>query len=1327
MIKGNMVVKISCLLLILIMIFTIESRMVNNTLADPEQLDSASTVSSLESSGGDGSYDGAASTDAAGPDVEQNVPNTGVDALPVTEEAEVIEGSGENAEVAMPDEPAEIAIATPVVNESQKSAGLAAASGNISGFLWVDGNGMKKTDWNGKYDGAEYPLAGFTVYLYLTSDLSTPLDMTTTDGDGAYTFKGLGADSYTLGLRSAFAAGQEYLPPMKATDENMFVMDTKSWLESYTAAIPLTEGQAVQGINAGMRLPMGAVPLISRTISDLPNANKNDSVTIDGYTWVVVKTDTTTTAGEKYVYLLMVGKFYGNTAFGTTTNYDSSNVRTHMKAILDGKYLPTIQGIAVKPTLGAHDNKRTLTQPTANMAGSTTQDILFAPSNGDMWEWINGDTTSTNTNIPSNHALHNFSFPQRFFCRTSQDTANVTGVNLLTGSLDWGILANSGTTTFEEVPGVWVKASAVKRTVKVNHVDTNGNLISSISPNPVVYNVTAGSTFTLTTGHITNPIPSGYVYKGWKKGSGGTSTDGSAYPSPTLSISEVFAGTELFLIYKSTTITIERYLVYKDTDMTTLLYSEHWLPEAVNKCGTNGAYTIIATEDDMDMIDTSLTDPYGRIASGYKNKAVVIPSNKEITLKSDISGTHTIKMQYNKERHFDVQGKLTLENITLDGGQVGGGLNVAKTLNMNAGSTVQNCRAINLNSNAGSGGGVYVTSSGTLTMNNGSTISGNLAQNSDSKVGCGGGVYVEGGTLTMNGGTISGNTGNIGTNDGDGGGVFIKGGTMTMENGSLIDGNFASTGNVNTSGTTNYACGGAMYLTSGTVDATFTMNGGTISNNYAGYNSHGTGGGVYVVGSSSHSATFKMKNGTISGNIASRIKYGSAGGVRVGNYGVFIMEGGTVSNNKAAIDASATYGNGGGVNIAGSGSVTIKGLAEICDNIASVNSYGRGGGIHIDAVTNTVSLEGSASIHNNIASTAGSQPGLGGGVFMDKSTLNMIGSASINNNTAATASNQASNGGGIYVLNTGGASSFTMSGSASISGNTANAVGPGNGGGVYLDGNTSTLTMTGGSVTGNKAPTGDGGGIYTTDHAINIDPAGVAKYSNIGIANSNVSGNLSVFKYEPPSDASVFTNRVTKPFNGLLLDNDNISYRNPKVNILISKTVTGLYGDRQKDFTFTVTFKNESGNAPAANTTFSYDGGVISGSGATKHADGTLTLTGGVDTFVLKHGQTILLKKVPYNYQIKIVETPGNEYNPTFTDSLGASGAGDTGFRTVTSARTFQFTNVLKVEPVPSGISDNDKGLVALPISTASLLIFILWLSMVIRGKLRASRLQAEK
>jgi hypothetical protein len=134
-------------------------------------------------------------------------------------------------------------------------------------------------------------------------------------------------------------------------------------------------------------------------------------------------------------------------------------------------------------------------------------------------------------------------------------------------------------------------------------------------------------------------------------------------------------------------------------------------------------------------------------------------------------------------------------------------------------------------------GSLVLVNDGIFKMNNGSTITGNIRS-----TGNGGGVSVIGGTFTMNGGIIYGNTAQRG------GGVFLDGGGLHVKNkgsfqmvSGIISGNTASRG-------------GGVYFWRGNVS----VRGGTITGNTA--REYGGGLMFEVVLSK-----FEKTNGTITG------------------------------------------------------------------------------------------------------------------------------------------------------------------------------------------------------------------------------------------------------------------------------------------------------------------------------------------------------------------------------------------------------------------------------------------------------------------------------
>ncbi|MDR3114140.1 MAG: hypothetical protein LBU25_01305 [Treponema sp.] len=312
---------------------------------------------------------------------------------------------------------------------------------------------------------------------------------------------------------------------------------------------------------------------------------------------------------------------------------------------------------------------------------------------------------------------------------------------------------------------------------------------------------------------------------------------------------------------------------------------------AINNDKTGGQYTIT-------------------LKGSFTGDPVAFTGNaaKIITLKGDAS-VRTISNN-GGGRLFTLPEGITLvlgNNLTLNGNNqkvpvvsVEGG-----TLVMESGSTVRDSQD----------GGVAV-SGGSFTMSGG-TISGNTAS-------WGGGVYVRGGSFTLLGGTISGNTASN-----DGGGVYVSVGSAFTLLGGTISGNTASGPG-----------GGGVHVYSGG----FTMSGGTISGNTASWG-FGGGGGVYV----SSNGSFTMSGGTISGNTASN----DGGGVYMFGNGGFTMSGGIISGNTASDGGGGVYRSGGRFIKSGGGTIDGTNAAEY-GKVAYVYNVGErnaaaGPGVNLDS------------------------------------------------------------------------------------------------------------------------------------------------------------------------------------------------------------------------------------------------------------------------------------------------------------------------------------------------------------------------------------------
>ena len=161
---------------------------------------------------------------------------------------------------------------------------------------------------------------------------------------------------------------------------------------------------------------------------------------------------------------------------------------------------------------------------------------------------------------------------------------------------------------------------------------------------------------------------------------------------------------------------------------------------------------------------------------------------------------------------------------------------------------------------------------------------------------------------------------------GSGSGVSINGGTFNLYEGTI-------TGFVN-----GVEIGSHNDIKTG---SSFTMYGGTITDNKAG---SASGGGVFLISTTNSNVTapsFTMHGGTISGNTAGASD-GGGGGIYVGEKCSFTMDGGTITGN------TATNGNGGGIYIHMLAKVTISG-GEITNNTASGSGVSYGGGIYSES------------------------------------------------------------------------------------------------------------------------------------------------------------------------------------------------------------------------------------------------------------------------------------------------------------------------------------------------------------------------------------------
>ena len=276
--------------------------------------------------------------------------------------------------------------------------------------------------------------------------------------------------------------------------------------------------------------------------------------------------------------------------------------------------------------------------------------------------------------------------------------------------------------------------------------------------------------------------------------------------------------------------------------------------------------------------------------------------------------------------------------------------------------------------------------------------------------GNGGGVRVYEATFVMSDGTISGCSADTG-----GGLCAEKSSTVTISGGTISGCTALSPDKGN---------GGGLYVEG----STLTIERGTIS----GCTARNNGGGLYATNSSTNSSTVTISGGTISGCSARE-----GGGLYADNSAIEIS-GGVIS------ECSATINNGGGLYATNSSKITISdGIISGCEGVLGCGLY----------ATNSSEITISGG---TISGCTGLR---GGGLYADNSTVTITGGTISRCNVGA--------GGGLFATNS---SEITIRG-GTIS-ECSTTLDSGKGGGLYAE--NSTLTISGGTIKGNKAAYGGG-------------------------------------------------------------------------------------------------------------------------------------------------------------------------------------------------------------------------------------------------------------
>ena len=209
-------------------------------------------------------------------------------------------------------------------------------------------------------------------------------------------------------------------------------------------------------------------------------------------------------------------------------------------------------------------------------------------------------------------------------------------------------------------------------------------------------------------------------------------------------------------------------------------------------------------------------------------------------------------MELRRVLFIDENANVTLQNLTLTGGNPGAGISdFGGGIFASSGSQLTlNSSTISNNLTGRSGGGIFVDDESQLILNF-STIT----NNSTGSGGSGGGILADIDTqITLNFSTISNNFTGDGVNGifspiGNGGGIFASRGSQVTLNTSTISSNFTGDGGLG-------GLGGGIFAST---DSQFTLNSSTISNNSSGDNN---GGGISITGA----LEVTVENSIIAGN-----------------------------------------------------------------------------------------------------------------------------------------------------------------------------------------------------------------------------------------------------------------------------------------------------------------------------------------------------------------------------------------------------------------------------------------------------------------------------
>ena len=457
------------------------------------------------------------------------------------------------------------------------------------------------------------------------------------------------------------------------------------------------------------------------------------------------------------------------------------------------------------------------------------------------------------------------------------------------------------------------------------------------------------------------------------------------------------------------------------------------LQAAINEA-ENGDTVVLAKDVTENIsINKSITlDLKGKTLTGLGDDSVVTITGTEtnVTITSSAEEKGKITGGIGSKEHdnlfggglFIVDATVKLENLIVTKNQtVGLSGNYART-----------------------GGGGIAAVNAAVTLNNVAVTENNRSAISNG----GGGIFAEGGSLTIKGSTIEGNSSN-----GTGGGIFAE---NTLVN---IDTSFIQENHTQTNGGGIYIandrgiCNQTHPFTFSEKVTTMPEGESSISNTTIGDNiANGLGGGMYIGGGH----CLRISNSTITDNrVEDSSGNGQGGGIVAYTCGNLTLDNTKIIANKAD--------SGGGIfllNTSGNNPIiTLKNDTQVSENKAS----GYGGGIYAWPSAKNASLRiilNRASISNN--TSAG-----GSGIFTFSSSEKARISIELQQDAVLCNNKATSYGGGIYAYNY---TDITAATDIALYNNTADTAGDD----LFLNGGTTFTLPKATDMSGDKILTADG-------------------------------------------------------------------------------------------------------------------------------------------------------------------------------------------------------------------------------------------------------------